>query len=265
MIVKTLESIQSIEKQYNTGERPVLVMCSDFKSYVCKYMRSSLPAQKLVCEYVGQFLANIWNIPTPSMGLINIKPSHWNNTNISHVQNVPSLGSRYMEGVIDISLSTYSQLRSNLSILQQILRIALFDFWTANEDRNFNNANLMYSIKTNQIIAIDYGCIFNTGTFDYPLTQLTTTDTILYSDLFKHIASAFSSEEVIKEGIKLKNYYEKNLIKSSKEFSNIIINVPTIWGVSPEELEIKLKELFEDNWIKDSYENFLYNLNSNLK
>lgn len=34
-------------KQYETGETPVLVMCSDKNEYICKYMRSLSPAYNL--------------------------------------------------------------------------------------------------------------------------------------------------------------------------------------------------------------------------
>lgn len=53
MFVSNLHSIKQIEKQYNTGESPVLVVCSDKESYICKYMRSTSAAYKLVSEYIG--------------------------------------------------------------------------------------------------------------------------------------------------------------------------------------------------------------------
>ena len=37
------------------------------------------------------------------------------------------------------------------------MKIALFDFWIANEDRNANNANLLYDVGRGRLISIDYG------------------------------------------------------------------------------------------------------------
>ena len=46
MPLPILYSAKRIERQFNTGEQPVLVTCSDVNTYVCKYMRSSAAAYK---------------------------------------------------------------------------------------------------------------------------------------------------------------------------------------------------------------------------
>lgn len=58
MPLPILYSVKRIERQLNTGEQPVLVTCSDINTYVCKYMRSSAAAYKLVCELIGAEMAN---------------------------------------------------------------------------------------------------------------------------------------------------------------------------------------------------------------
>lgn len=63
MALPILYSAKRIEQQFHTGEEPVLVMCSDVNTYVCKYMRSSAAAYKLVCELVGARMAKAWNVP----------------------------------------------------------------------------------------------------------------------------------------------------------------------------------------------------------
>ena len=39
--VRHLVSIKQIQKQYITGDLPVLVVCSDKEAYICKYMPST--------------------------------------------------------------------------------------------------------------------------------------------------------------------------------------------------------------------------------
>ena len=143
MALPILYSAKRIEQQFHTGEEPVLVMCSDVNTYVCKYMRSSATAYKLACELIGARMAKVWHLNTPDIMLVKIKPSHWDGINISHSLSAPSLGCRWLDGVIDI------------------------------------------------FVSIDYGCIFNTATFDYPLSQLTSTDTILWSDWTKGVWNNF--------------------------------------------------------------------------
>jgi hypothetical protein len=60
MKIPELNSIKSIERQYETGERPVLVTCSDKNAYICKYMRSSASdtKRKKECPYFGATVKN---------------------------------------------------------------------------------------------------------------------------------------------------------------------------------------------------------------
>lgn len=54
MEMESLHSIQEISKQYNTGDLPVLVLCSDTQQYICKYMRPNATiSYKLACEFMG--------------------------------------------------------------------------------------------------------------------------------------------------------------------------------------------------------------------
>lgn len=159
MRIPILTSIKNIEYQYDTGELPVLVVCSDKKSYICKYMRSSAAAFKLVCELIGAQMANVWQLNTPPVAFVNIKPVHWR-LPVTHCLSVPSWGCCKLEGVIDITPSTYKQIESSKNLLAELLKIALFDFWIANEDRNMNNANLLYDVLQQKFVPIDYELYF---------------------------------------------------------------------------------------------------------
>ena len=80
MAIPVIESVKAIEQQFNTGEEPVLVTCSDMNTYICKYMRSSAAAYKLVCELIGAQMAISWQLDTPEVAFVKIKPSpkDWN-------------------------------------------------------------------------------------------------------------------------------------------------------------------------------------------
>ena len=264
MRIPQLYSIKEIEKKFHTGEEPVMVLCSDMNSYICKYMRTSLPAFKLVCEIMGSYFAKSWNLHTPSVAIVKIPNSHWKNMNISHVQNSPAIGSKFMNGVVDLNPATTLELNRSEDLLEQLLKIALFDFWIANEDRNSNNYNLMYEVDSEKIVSIDYGCIFNTATFDYSLTQLTTTDTILYSELFNHLAEGSSSISLKNSVENLRVWYDNN-IRQSESMINILKIIPAEWNVSNLNIENKLFELFNKKWIEGVWNNFIENLFINLK
>ena len=264
-MIPVIDSAKCIERQFRTGEEPVLVMCSDVNIYVCKYMRSSAAAYKLACELVGARMAEAWQLSTPKIALVRIKPLHWAGINQSHSISAPSIGSRWLDGVVDITPSTYTQVPATIDTLKQLMRIALFDFWIANEDRNANNANLMYDVIHSRLVSIDYGCILNTATFEYPLSQLTTTDTILWSDLFRHLFKGQNNEVVQAITDCLKVEYEDNLQRASTLICEIIEEIPAEWNVPQNVVKEKLLQLFDERWSVEVWNNFNECLTENTK
>lgn len=260
-----LYSAKRIEQQLHTGEAPVMVMCSDVNIYVCKYMRSSSSAYKLACEFIGAKLAMAWQLNTPDIELVNIRPEHWSGINLSHSISAPSLGSRWLESVVDITPSTYAKVPIKTEILNQLMKIALFDFWLANEDRNANNANMMYDLVHEELVSIDYGCIFNTATFDYPLSQLTSTDTILWSALFRHLQCSTDRQTIDFITEQLRIDYTKCLERSKDIVTEIINGIPQEWKVPRTTLQEKLAQLFDKQWTVAVWENFMDCLNENIE
>ena len=118
MKIPELNSIKSIERQYETGERPVLVTCSDKNAYICKYMRSSASAYKLASEFIGANMIDHWNIRSPKFAFVKIEPAHWANINTSHTSAV-ALGYIMLEKVADINNVTIQNIKKNARILEQ--------------------------------------------------------------------------------------------------------------------------------------------------
>jgi hypothetical protein len=265
MVIPRLYSAKQIEQQFHTGEEPVMVMCSDVNIYVCKYMRSSASAYKLACEFIGVNLAKAWQLNTPGIALVNIRPAHWEGINVSHSISAPSIGFRWLDGVVDITPSTYAKVPTKAETLNQLMKIALFDFWVANEDRNANNANLMYDVVREQFVSIDYGCIFNTATFEYPLLQLTSTDTILWSDLFRHLLQIADCQNVLAIANSMKTDYEESIDRSEAIVKEIIAEMPQEWNVPTNAVSEKLHQLFDPQWTAAVWDNFMDCLNENIR
>ena len=265
MSLPLIYSIKAIEHQYCTGEEPVLVVCSDMNAYVCKYMRSSSAAYKLVYELVGAKMAKVWQLETPDVALVRIKQEHWSGRFVQHSLTAPALGSRQMEGVVDVTPSSIYEVKQTLGTFRQLLKIALFDFWIANEDRNANNANLLYDVGRRQLVSIDYGCILNTATFEYPMSQLTTTDTILWSDLFRHLRQEINQTSIEKAVYELRTAYQESLKRSANQAKLIIDAIPREWNVSKEIVTEKLLQLFDKDWTDGVWDNFMECLKENTE
>lgn len=67
MKIPEYHSIKAVRRQYDTGEEPVLVKCSDLNEYICKYMRSSAMPFKLICEMIGVVSASELGLRIPDM------------------------------------------------------------------------------------------------------------------------------------------------------------------------------------------------------
>lgn len=264
MLPQVLHSIQDISFQYDTGELPVLVLCSDTEQYICKYMRPTTTiAYKLASEFIGATLASLWRINTPPFAIINIRANHWNGITTPHSVVAPTIGFRRLNDVIDIIPITYRQVKSSFDTLYQLLKIALFDFWVANEDRTYNNANLLYNVASNQLISIDYGGIFNNNiSSDYPLSQLTENDSILCADVFKQISLSISNKQINRAVYLLKADFG-NIIIRCRNSMKTINNLPKEWAIPSDKITNKLNILLSSDWIAATWNNFIECLISN--
>lgn len=274
--MQNLTSIKNVEKRYNTGEEPILVSCDDQHSYICKYSRYSGSANKLVCELLGSIFAKTWRINTPDVAYVKVLSQHVPHNMSTTYFSIPVLGSRLQTNVVDITPTSIPLVPSTEKLCEQLMRIALFDLWLANEDRNANNANLMYDIVQQDLIAIDFGCCFNTATFDFPLSQLTETDNILCSDLFTHIIRDISKERVLQMAEVLLTIDYMSFIHDCQSDiliadwdedtnSELRVNyIPKQWNVNRERLKNKLQELLNEEWTEQVRENFRETLNSVL-
>ena len=195
-----------------------------------------------------------------------IKGEHWSEKIVSTRNlSAPAIGYRKLEGIIDVTPSTYNLVSSTEPLLFQLLKIALFDFWIANEDRTYNNANLLYDVQHENLISIDYGGILNTSTFEYPLSQLTATDTILYADLFRHLSNGKDKQRIWSYVDELSDYYNESIARCSACLDEIKDNIPSEWNVPINIIEEKLHQLMSPIWIDGVWKNFIECLNDNLQ
>jgi hypothetical protein len=122
----------------------------------------------------------------------------------------------------------------------------------------------MYDVADDYIVSIDYGCIFNTATFEYPLSQLTSTDTILWSDLFSHLSSNKEKYDILLLTEQLKQNYESYIHLCCNLKQDIIDVIPKAWNVPHTIIKEKIGQLFDEKWIDEVWNNFYECLNDNL-
>ena len=187
-MLPSLNSISPISNVINTnGSVPVVVMAEDFEDYACKYDSNT----KLTNEYLAHQFLQIWEIPVFPAAFVTIKKEHIPESLLSsrirlHYFDKPTFGLQYQDDAIDATnillglKNDYYEL-GKFANRFNLLKIALFDLWLANNDRNNNNYNIL--IQSNEFVPIDHSDIFDGGRLGNELSQLTEEDSLVNSDL----------------------------------------------------------------------------------
>ena len=162
-------------------------MAEDFEDYACKYDSNN----KLINEYLAHQFLQAWELKVFPAAFVNIKKDHIPDTILSskirvHYFDRPTFGLQYQNDAIDATnillglKNDYYEL-AKFANRFNLLKIALFDLWLANNDRNHNNYNIL--IQSNEFIPIDHSDIFDGGRLGNELSQLTEEDSLIKSDL----------------------------------------------------------------------------------
>ena len=120
---------------------------------------------------------------------------------------------------------------------------------------------MLYEIENDRLVSIDYGGILNNVSFDYPLTQLTETDSILCSDLFAHICNSVTQKSLEAVLLRLEKDYQRCINQSRKQLY-IADKMPREWVVPTDKITKKLNELISTAWIDSTWTNFVECLKS---
>jgi hypothetical protein len=110
------------------------------------------------------------------------------------------------------------------------------------------------------LVPIDFGCILNSADFDFSMMQLTSTDTILNSPLFRYLVQNVSEKRMQE----LRDYYNVCLSRCHLQVNSIIEDLPSDWGIPAKVVSCKLSQLFEPNWTEAVWNNFEECLNDNI-
>mgnify|MGYP005850488427 CR=1 FL=1 len=240
-----------ITKEFQTGgSLPIQVLGSDGMEYVCKYCNPS--GFGPVKEWLASRFLNLWKIPTPEVRLVKVDAGQLSKT--SRLQprffEFPCFGSRYLENAEHFSQITFTSESVDYSAL---LKIALFDIWMSNEDRNHNNANLLVvqQKKKMAFYAIDHTMCFNSGNLDKDLYVISQEETLIYHPIFDDYRP---SADLIP---KMRKRYEICVGECYTNLKPILKELPEEWVSSKIDLFTLLTgRLFAETWRETAFEAF---------
>ncbi len=255
--MNTLEVIKEPTKMYTTnGSNPLLVTCSDLNEWVCKYDRFP---KYLFNELIGSEFARIWNINTPEICKIIV------DTKYIPFEKYPQLtpnhfakecfGSKLIEDSEDVNKALLSSFkdknyRNKIINKSDLLKIALFDIWLCNDDRNYGNNNLLIktgSDNNKHFYVIDHTTLFNSSHLERELAELTEDDSILNTDMARILLGKIKKLTTIVDNL-VDSFYlctqdcEDNL-------DVVLSKTPQSWGIDIPNIKVRMTtELFSEDW-----------------
>ena len=255
--MKRLKSIQSIIKKYDTqGSSPVLIMANDLNQWVCKYR----DVNQLFNELLAYQFAKIWQINIPEGAFIEIDYEK----HIKPLEDKRGLERRFFERECFGSLFLQNAIEVNKTILtdkdiirriknkNDLLKIALFDIWLSNEDRTFNNYNLLLqAIKGgfSTLYIIDNTEIFNSSmAYDQSMELITQGDSVLNSDLATFIFK--NDTETVREMNDLLKEFPIFTKNCQDNLQSILNQVPQKWHIDLQSHKTKIDIIFTEDWLK---------------
>lgn len=264
-----LTSNQYIKKVYGTGDNPVLVECNDLKDYVCKHNRGQRTATKLFAEWIAHALLQELKVAVPTKELVIVKEEHIQvsgNCQPAFFKGIPLFATEFIEEALE-----WSQLNTNdakqIINKDDILIIAFCDIWLANEDRNWNNFNLLtHPTKEGfEIVPIDHAGCFNTTSFNETtkLSQLCENETLIDTDEFRILVKPMLKN--MKKASEFVDSLYLRIRNLEQIYNEALVTIPTEWNIPSTYSEALRINLFDESWLNETKQSFLTFIKSSLK
>ena len=180
-----ISTVSFVEEIPTDGHSPMHFLCEDGANYYCKH-RTKTKREEIQCllyEVLCSTILKELQIPTPEIALINITEGSFEKSQIKankYVKaNTVCFGSKELSNTNLLSNLNSVKSKSDFNQFsnpEDLIRIAIFDFWTTNSDRGrvneqsdvrSNNYNILLKAKDKktEIIAFDHAFTFGAPTF----------------------------------------------------------------------------------------------------
>lgn len=241
-----------------------MVHASDLNYYYCKYHGHVGAANRLFKEYVIASFLECWEFNRAPYSLIQVLPEHiLPDLSIPRKSfDAPCFGLQEITGAVDLSRINEDILASSrprIRLKQDLLKLAFFDIWTCNEDRNSGNYNILFKYVEREyvIYPIDHEACFNNGNFERGLVPVTFEDNLIYSTLF---AKLFQGREWEKEEFlaSLRERFYLCAQRCQENVEKFLQEIPRGWNLDLVKKGEELRRyLLNDEWFKTCWGSFL--------
>jgi hypothetical protein len=143
--VRTHTAIRYVQPLREGGSLPAVVEVEDGTLYVVKFRGAGHGAKALVAELVAGLLADVLELPTPAMALIEVLPPFGRSEPDPEIQDIlqkshgENVGAVYLDGAFNFDASA----AGDFVTPALASRIVWFDAFLTNPDRTHRNPNLL--------------------------------------------------------------------------------------------------------------------------
>ncbi|OFX31229.1 MAG: hypothetical protein A2X08_04280 [Bacteroidetes bacterium GWA2_32_17] len=155
--------------------------------------------------------------------------------------------------------------KENLTGSDTFLKVGLFDIWLCNEDRHFENFNLLYDLKSNAFVPIDHVFCFNSNNIDKDPYLISSNESILSSPFLNRFFVRTLQPELNKIRLRISKDFKINVNRCHEELDNILSQIPLAWEADYSYLKTRLEIMFAEQWLKSCLDYFTELLVLNIK
>lgn len=252
-------SVTEIVRVWVTNINPVQVIADDLKDYVAKHNRGQEPCTRLRNELLAHGYAGIWGIPTLDAALLKVDPAHVGRHIASTCQPAyfkhTCFATQYRKSSTEFNqfldqVSTYESKRFHNR--HDLLKIALFDIWLANDDRTGGHPNLLVTADEggHTIRVMDHEGIFYGNNPERPLPLLTLEDSILTHPAMRPLLGKEFNRDAALVGELVQNLYL--WAKACEQHTDEILSyLPADWRIDVATFTpLVHQRLFTEEWLR---------------
>lgn len=267
-----LHSITEIKPEdcYQTkGSKPVKVLCNDLNYYICKYNTGIGFPNALFNEYIAASFLSIWNLPVPEFVFVDIKTEHTKQSPYPfHYFDQLCFGSKFygeFKEVDKFFLEIPYLNKESVNARDTYLKIGLFDIWLCNEDRHFENFNLLFDLRKQHFVPIDHAQCFNGNNLDKKAEPISENESILSAPFLPRFFSRTLQPNLNVIRLKHIEDFKHNVNRCHGELDNLLANIPLAWNPEVELLKSRLEFYFSEDWQQTCINYFTTLISLNIK
>ncbi len=243
-------SITELVRVWDTNINPVQVIADDVKDYVAKHNRGQAPCTRLRNEVLAHAYAGIWGLPVLEAALLKVDPLHVGRHLSGTCQPAyfkhTCFATRFRKDSTEFNrfLDQANAYEGKRFVNRQdLLKIALFDIWLANDDHTGNHPNLLVTADDGgfTIRAMDHEGIFYGNNPGRTLPLLTLEDSLLTHAALRPLLGRNFHRNKLEVQRAVGNFYL--WVQACEQRTDEILSLlPPDWGVEAATFGPLLKE-----------------------